>query len=203
MLLIRPQMTDLNSNIPGLQTASFAVRMAPTMNRKSFLQLFCCLLMGATLVSCAGTNSQSAANWPGKKFTTVRAFVYDCDADKTVGFFQKDGKVSKGVINGTGAALNAGQVTQLMKTLTTPTPRQAHTACFIPHHAFVFYGADGGVVGHVEVCFTCDIHRSFPAGLPKHVNMTELWNLLGELDVARGEGRKFYQDLYKRTCNLR
>lgn len=172
------------------------------MTLSKFLRIALSVVVGVALSSCAH-DPAAAAKWPGASFSTVKAFVYDCDADKTVSFFQKDGSETKGVINKGGAVLNAEQVQRLQKILRTPTPKVAHTACFIPHHAFVFYGPNGAPVGRVEVCFTCDTHRAYPGGLPSHVSMTDLWTLLGELDVARGEGRKFYQDLYQQTCSRR
>lgn len=166
------------------------------------------MLLGASLVSCSSlssstTNSPVAGNWPGAAYSTVKAYVYDCDADSSVAFVQKGGRETKGVINKGGAVLSSAQVAKLMNIMKTPTPKESRTACFIPHHAFVFYAADGSIVGRIEVCFTCDIHREYPKGLAKHVNMQELWNLLGELDVALGHGRKFYQDLYRTTCRMR
>jgi hypothetical protein len=174
------------------------------MTRLSFLCMGAAILALFGLSSCANTGGVSTApNWPNAAFSSVRAYVYDCDADDSVSFFQKGGRVTKGVINTGGSLLNAEQVNRLQRILQQPTPRKARTACFIPHHAFVYYDAAGKPVGHVEICFTCDIHRAYPGGLPTHVDMDALWNLLGELDVARGEGRKYYQDLYKQTCALR
>ena len=82
-------------------------------------------------------------DWP-VKFASVRAFVYDCRADRSVGFFQKDGTRHRGVINGPGALLTKTQVQRLMPALTTATARQHRTACYHPHHAFLFTTKLGG-----------------------------------------------------------
>ena len=175
-----------------------------SMNRLSILRLLAALAACLGFVSCAGTPSpaQSAA-WPNRPFSSVRAFVYDCDADKSVDFIQSNGQVSKGVINGQGALLTADQVTRLMPVLTTATPRNGRTACFVPHHAFVFYDANGQRVANVDVCFTCALMKSHPEGLPKHVNYPALWAILEEAKVPLGHGSKFYQDLFRTTCKTR
>lgn len=174
------------------------------ISRKSFLQM---LLATAAVLGLASCSTQPAANasgtWPGKPFKTVRAFCYDCDADETVHFFQKDGRMPKGIINGSGAVLNPKQVNELLKNINTFSPREHHTACFVPHHAFVFYGADGQPVGSLEICFTCDDYRAFPSGdLPKHFDLTKTWQILDELNVPKGSGKGFYTNLYQ-SCRLR
>lgn len=178
------------------------------MTRFLTFRLLFGMLFGASLVSCKNPSSSTAnspvtGSWPGAAYSSVKAYVYDCDADSSVAFLQKGGRETKGIINKGGAVLSAAQAAKLMSIMKTPTPKESRTACFIPHHAFVFYAPDGSIVGRIEVCFTCDTHRAYPGGLARHVNMGELWNLLGELDVARGEGRKFYQDLYRTTCRMR
>jgi len=157
------------------------------------------LLTGAALVSCASAPSPAGGGgaWPPAKFASVRAFVYDCDADGTRHFFQKDGALARGIINGPGVLLTEAQVKRLLPALTTETPRDHRTACFLPHHAFVFYDAGGRVVAHTEVCFTCTIQQSFPAGLPGHIQFQKVWDILLEAGVPCGEGSQFYKDLFK------
>lgn len=168
------------------------------MNRESFLRLCATGLLGAVLSSCASAPvSGVPVAWPPAKFATVRAFVYDCDADQSKGFFQKDGRPARGIINGPGALLTDSQVKRLMPALTTETVRQHRTACYLPHHAFVFYDAAGRVVAHTEICFTCTIQRSFPAGLPEHINFQAGWDILREAGVPCGDGSQFYRDLFK------
>ena len=168
------------------------------MNRQSFLRLTGTGLMGAVLSSCATAPVSSVpVVWPTRKFATVRAFVYDCDADKSVSFFQKNGAVHRGVINGPGVLLTEAQVQRLMPALTTDTVRQHRTACYLPHHAFLFYDASGHVMAHSEICFTCTIQRSSPAGLPEHINFQAVWDILREAGVPCGDGSQFYKDLFK------
>lgn len=168
------------------------------MNRQSFLHLTGSALAGALLSSCASAPvSGVPVAWPPTQFATVRAFVYDCDADQSVSFFQKNGAVHRGVINGPGAVLTEEQVRRLMPALTTETVRKHRTACYLPHHAFLFYDATGRVVAHTEICFTCTLQRSSPAGLPEHINFQAVWDILREAGVPCGAGSQFYKALYK------
>ena len=168
------------------------------ITRSSFLRVAGTGLTGALFSSCASAPvSGVPVAWPPAKFASVRAFVYDCDADQSVGFFQKDGSTHRGVINAPGALLDAAQVRRLMPALTTETVRKHRTACYLPHHAFLFYDAAGRVVGHTEICFTCTIQRSAPEGLPGHINFQAVWDILRELEVPCGDGSQFYKDLFK------
>ncbi len=167
------------------------------MNRYTFLRLSGACLAGAALSSCVSAPvSSDPVDWP-VKFASVRAFVYDCRADRSVGFFQKDGSRHRGVINGAGALLTKTQVQRLMPALTTATVRLHRTACYLPHHAFLFYDEAGRVVAHSEICFTCTIQRSSPEGLPEHINFQTVWDILREAGVPCGEGSRFYEDLFK------
>lgn len=170
------------------------------MLRQTFLQLTAAGLTGAVLASCASPTTSPVTGgpvvWPGRSFSSVRAFVYDCDADKSVSFFQKDGRQHQGVI-GAGTVLTAAQTRRLLATLTMATPRRNHTACYVPHHAFVFYDASAQPVAHAEVCFNCTLLKSSPAGLPPHVDFPALWALLQEARVPVGPGRQIYKDLRK------
>lgn len=168
------------------------------MNRFSFLRLSGAGLTGALFSSCTSAPvSGVPVAWPPAKFTSVRAFVYDCDADKSISFFQKNGATHRGLINGAGALLTESQTRRLLPALTTETVRKHRTACYIPHHAFLFYDAAGHVVAHTEICFTCTLQRSSPAGLPEHINFQAVWDILLELGVPCGAGSQFYKDLYK------
>ncbi len=168
------------------------------MNRESFLRLSGTAFAATLLFSCASAPvSGVPVAWPPASFTTVRAFVYDCDADRSVSFFQKDGSLHRGIINAPGALLTEAQVKRLLPALTTATARKHRTACYLPHHAFLFYDAAGRVVAHTEICFSCTIQRSSPAGLPEHINFQAVWDILREAGVPCGSGSQFYRDLFK------
>lgn len=170
------------------------------MTRSHFLHGSGAALASALLASCSTPGPAGPpVSWPNRAFSQVRAFVYYCGADKSVHFFQEDGSLHAGILNPGGTLLTSAQVQRLMPALTTPTPRRHRTACYLPHHAFLFYNNRGDVVAHTEICFTCTIQRSSPEGLPEHINFQSVWDILGEAGVARGEGTAFYKALYRET----
>ena len=103
----------------------------------------------------------------------------------------------RGILNGPGVLLTDAQVQRLMPALTTPTVRPHRTACYLPHHAFLFYDKAGRVIAHTEICFTCAVQRSSPVGLPDHINYQTVWDILREAGVPCGAGSQFYEDLFK------
>lgn len=174
------------------------------MNRQHFLRLAAPSLAAALLPSCAApAPAIPPKNWPPTPFATVRAVVYDCDADHSVSYFQKDGRPHRGTINGPGALLSPAQVRTLLPILSTPSPRPHRSACYLPHHAFLFCDPSGRVVAHSEICFNCSVQRSSPDGLPAHINFQALWNLLRELGVPCGDGSQFYRDLFQASAPQR
>jgi hypothetical protein len=135
--------------------------------------------------------------WPPKPFTTVRAFVYDCHADESYDFVQPGGRLAKGILNAPGTLLTETQVRRLMAATSASLPKSTRSPCYVPHHAFVFYDAQGRAVAHLEICFTCNKHRAFPAGTPDYIDMVALQGILDDAGVIRGAGKNFYRDIYK------
>ena len=178
--------------------------MGGHMTRFSFFKLLGGSITALLLASCASTRSQPGpaygsppVSWPKQPYTTVRAFAYDCDADVSRDFVQPGGRLAKGVLNPPGAVLSPAQVQQLQTAITVPQPESMRTPCYAPHHAFVFYDASGKPVAHLEICFTCNKHRAFPAGLPAYIDMQTLAKIVHELGLPLGKGHDFYSDLYK------
>lgn len=66
----------------------------------------------------------------------------------------------------------------------------------MPHHAFVFFNAQGQRVANMDICFTCNKHRAFPAGTVEYPDMRNLYALVQELGLPTGTGKYFYRDLY-------
>jgi len=174
------------------------------MTRLSLLALGAAALATTLLSSCVSTKSQPgpaagspAVTWPTMPYATVRAFAYDCDADVTRDFIQPGGRIAKGVLNPPGALLTRAQMQQLQKAITVPQEKSLRTPCYAPHHAFVFYDAAGNRVAHLEICFMCNKHRAYPAGLPAFIDMQTLADIIYENGVPYGKGRDYYSDLYK------
>lgn len=168
------------------------------MKRTDFLKALCAAPVAA-LTACSTTPDASSGGtqWPPVAFSSVRAFVYDCEAEHRNMTFLKNGKMHTGVINAPGALLNAGQTARLMKILNTPATRDKYKPCYVPHHAIVFYNAAGQPVANVEICFTCRRHIASPAGTPEIVDYNALWSLMHELGVPAQRGEGYYRNLFR------
>lgn len=173
------------------------------------LRLLATLTISTLLASCAavpylgvGAAPSPAVGtevkWPGKAFTEVRAYCYDYTAEKEGSFFI-NGHMHKGVQDPKGVKLSPSQVTTLVDALTTSQDKQARTPCYKPHHAYVFYGAQGEVVALFEMCFGCNKFVETPYGLPEYVDTGALYKLTGDLGLPLGEGNAFYTE----ACRLR
>ncbi len=168
---------------------------------------FLSLALAVGLSSCAGVATQTQpsstsvgpVSWPHKDFTNVKAFTYDCDADESRDFILPDGRFSKGILAPGGVSLSQEQTKRLMAAITIPQPKSQRTPCYVPHHAFVFYNAEGQPIAHLEICFTCNKFRAFPGGLPEYVDMKALYALVGELGIPLGSGKEYYRNLYKQA----
>ena len=135
-------------------------------------------------------------SWPGVPFSEVRAYCYDYTAEESPSFFT-NGRMHKGVMDPRGAKLSAEQRKKLLAAITVSQPKQDRTPCYKPHHAFVFYGANGKVVAVFEMCFGCNRWVETPDGAPEYIDKAALWGLCQELGLPTGVGNKFYTD----ACN--
>lgn len=64
------------------------------------------------------------------------------------------------------AMLKNEQFPAISKALIDSVPRLPVSECYDPHHAIVFYTADGQPVSCVEICFTCNRVKSVPSFYP-------------------------------------
>ena len=159
--------------------------------------------IGLTLLSsCAGISyfgvgaaprpaPGTRVNWPGVAFTEVRGFCYDYTAADHSEFL-KDGVMHPGVLDANGVRLTPAQVSQLMDAITISQDKQSRTPCYKPHHAFVFYNAQGQTVAMFEMCFGCNQFESMPGGVPEYINYNALYQLCADLGLPLGEGNDFY-----------
>lgn len=136
-------------------------------------------------------------SWPNVAFTEVRAYCYDYTAEKKSSFFI-DGRMHSGVKDAKGVKLSPAQTKRLLTALTVSQPKQDRTACYRPHHAYVFYDAKGKAVAVFEMCFGCNKFVATPAGTPVYINYSDLAVLTQELGLPYGEGNKFYTDACKK-----
>ena len=150
--------------------------------------------VNAPPVPAVGTRT----NWPPANFSEVRGYCYDYTAEEKRSFFV-NGRMHSGVMDSRGVTLRPDQVRRLLEAVNVSHGKQARTPCYKPHHAFVFYDAQGKVAAVFEMCFGCNKFHETPEGLPEYVNTGEIYALCKELGLPLGEGNQFYKDV----CQLR
>jgi hypothetical protein len=172
------------------------------MKRSEFLRTLC----GGTTAALTGCSTaarparSSATPWPPVPYKSVRAFVYDCEAEQhNMTFLDKGNRMHKGVINAPGAPLSPAQVKRLVATTNTPATRNKYKPCYVPHHAIVFYDEADHPVANLEICFTCNRHIATPSGTPEIIDYGSLWALMHELNVPAQRGEGYYRQLYRQT----
>lgn len=132
-------------------------------------------------------------NWPGTPFKEVRAYCYDYTAESSPSFFV-EGRMHKGVMDPRGVPLSDAQVRWLIDAVSVSQARQDRTACYKPHHAFVFYGESRRVVAVFEMCFGCNKFVATPSGVPEYVDYARLYSLAKALGLPLGRGNEFYRE---------
>src|SRR6186997_442351 len=112
--------------------------------------------MGALLLSSCQSPPSPApgtrVSWPNLPFKEVRAYCYDYTAEGRSSFWA-DGRMHKGVLDPKGVKLSPAQVKRLLTDITVSGPAQMRSSCYKPHHAFMFFDANGQVVAVFEMCF--------------------------------------------------
>jgi hypothetical protein len=162
-----------------------------------------CLLAGFSSCTYFGVNARpvpppgTKVTWPPANFAEVRGYCYDYTAEESRSFFV-NGRMHQGVMDPKGVVLTPDQVRQLLAAITVSHGKQPRTPCYKPHHAFVFYDAQGGVAAVFEMCFGCNKFMETPEGLPEYVDTAALHALCKELGLPLGEGNEFYKDVCQR-----
>ena len=164
------------------------------------------LAFAAVLPSCAvyrgvGASPSPAVgtkvSWPNVAFTEVRGYCYDYTAESNSAFLH-DGRMHAGVKDPKGVKLTPAQTRRLIEALTISQAKQTRTACYKPHHAFVFYDAKGKSAAVFEMCFGCNKFIATPGGVPEYINYDALYALCKELGLPLGEGNAFYTEACRR-----
>lgn len=163
-----------------------------------FLTLLINLGLAALLSNCASSPEPVGhpVKWPTAKFATVKAYAYHCDAEEGREFVKPGGRLHVGILNPGPRELSPEQVERLISYITIPQAKSHRTPCYVPHHSFVFFDAQGRPVANFDVCFTCNKHQAFPAGAVEYPDMHRLYALVQELGLPTGTGKYFYRDLY-------
>ena len=129
----------------------------------------------------------------------VRAYVYDYTQEEK-SHITIEGRLHKGVINKAGVKLSADQKERLIKAIAKqPLPNKIPPLadCYWPHHGFVFYDKEGGVLAHAEVCLQCNRHRGYKIlELSPYWNLKEVGKLITELKLPILKGDEEYTQLF-------
>ena len=123
-----------------------------------------------------------AADWPGVKFTEVRAFYYN-DAGAFDIPILKNGRLNPGVENPEGNLLSKEQADRLLQILNTKRFEATEPGCFVPRHAFVFFDEQKHAVATYEVCIHCHSQLGSPAGLAPVTDFDAIVALIDELKL--------------------
>lgn len=105
----------------------------------------------------------------------VKAVVFDCaEGKEPLGYSSnrplvKDGVEHPFIVRAASKYLNTTEVAELAGLLTGEHEPPSGAGCYVPHHGFIFYGADDSIVANIEVCLMCRNGRCMPyQGLAEH-----------------------------------
>ena len=94
--------------------------------------------------------------------------------------------------------LTAKQTGGLFACITGERPDHPQADCFDPHHAFVFYGADGKIIAHISICLKCGTWSYSPkGGLTTSLDWRGIKALLTDLNMPILKDDKAYTQLYE------
>lgn len=142
---------------------------------------FACL----ALSSCRSPQvPQADLTWPVEGVTEVRAYRINwAEEFGQVGILTGEGELRATRIPQEGIVLNTQQTAKLHHVITGEHAEYASAACFNPHHAFVFFDADGKILGCLDVCFKCSAYVGSHDGFAEYLDLDGLRELLGELEI--------------------
>jgi hypothetical protein len=128
----------------GIDPHLFAQTKSPIVFVKRCL--FCLLNMIAILTLAACDEHAPLVQGPFPSAKEVRLFVSKpYDGGNKVTYSKRE-----------GLALKADERAEFESTLRVEPMPQDMAACFVPHHFFRYYDADGKQIGEIEVCFCCE-----------------------------------------------
>lgn len=117
--------------------------------------------------------------WPPRHYAEVRAYLYNFD-NKDGASCVTDGRLSPSIVNPGGVRLSSAQVDALIAATTGKHPAHPVGGCYIPHHAYVWHGTSGRIVGWVELCFGCLDYRASSPAAPENFDIERLRKLTVE-----------------------
>ncbi len=150
------------------------------------------------------TRTLTAADWPGAKFSEIRAYYYNAASEHDRRIVDREGKLDSTVTNRAGIKLTESQVVRLLGLVRTSAAPQPVTACYVPHHAFIVYSSWGRRIAVFEFCLECLKATPQPNTTGPFYDFPALADLLH--DVGLPIGPKFrspaeYRAFFKRTVS--
>jgi len=139
------------------------------------------------IVLMASSCSRDSGSKPGKwhfTFKEVRAFRLNWEDEQSVArILDRDGNLNPTRIPQDGFVLTNEQITTLEAAVTGDHPDHPIADCLYPHHAFIFYGESGEIVGHIDICFLCSNYSGEPQGYAGNWNLVALRKLFSDMGI--------------------
>jgi hypothetical protein len=112
-----------------------------------------------------GIPAKRKTGFPGLAFAKVRAFAFDlavsgrpvCPAP-----LDEDGTLCS-TVKRPGVELSEPQTKKLVELLKQPSTFGGGSACFLPHHGFVFYDESDTPIAELSYCLLCEMAIAHPA----------------------------------------
>ncbi len=111
--------------------------------------------------------AKRSKGFPGVAFAEVRAYAFDLRVAEmpVCGMpLDADGTLCD-TVEQPGVVLSPAQTKLLVGMLKKKSTWGSGSSCFLPHHGFVFYDAEGVPVAEISLCFMCEMMATAP-GIP-------------------------------------
>ncbi len=117
-------------------------------------------------------------------FSEVRAYRVNWkDKHSFDPILDNSGKLNPTRIPLNGVKLTEDQALILQKVVYGNHPAHPLAACLYPHHAFLFFDADGSIVGQINICFICYSYHGLPQGFASQWDLAALSELFRQLNM--------------------
>ena len=133
--------------------------------------------------SCSRDSGSEPVKWHFT-FNEVRAFRLNWENEQSVArILDGEGNLNPTRIPQDGFVLTNEQITTLGAAVTGEHSDHPIADCFYPHHAFIFYGESGEIVGHIDICFLCSNYSGEPQGYAGNWNLVALRKLFLDMGI--------------------
>lgn len=133
-----------------------------------------------------------------QEFEYISLVLYNYSVDSKRSLFQ-DGKFHKGVKGQFSKKLTENEATVVVNAITGKHLWKGGALCYMPHHGFVFYNKKDEVVGHIEICFMCGRHKSFPSkGLSLYWDLDSMRKLIKSKGIPVYDTTKEWENYFKK-----